>query len=544
MLYGKTLGANPIRHFTNLFTHSFKAQWIFLLILAVGIFARTWGFGTTPPGLNPDEASIGVEAYYLYKFGMDRNGVSYPVHLISWGSGQNVLYAYLIIPFVAAKGLTPETVRLPMMLSGILSLPLIYYVGKRLFGEKYGLVSMFFLAISPWHIVNTRWAVESNILPFIFLAGFSFFLASEKKSILFIPASIFFALCLYAYGTAYVAIPVFLLLSIPLTIYLKKTGLKYIISGMLIFFLLSVPIVLFVLINTYKLNDIHFGSVTIPRLPVEARYESLAAVFEKEPLKDIASNVTVMLNLLWTQEDAFAWNFVESFGYFYKVTFPLALVGLFFLFMPLGVGREENLFDRWLLMAWMISSVMIGVIHPVNLTRINLIFIPILLFMVNGLVNLDKILKYATPITLAALSAAFIFFNLAYHGENYQKRANEVFNAGIIPAIKYASENNGAASICITEQTRFAYIYTLFVKKLHPTEYLNQIEWILPPAHPLDPARTPRVLGTFKFHLVDCIKDPSAIFILKLGEVPPASNINYKVKRFTKYEVYFPKNIP
>jgi hypothetical protein len=145
---------------------------------------------------------------------------------------------------------------------------------------------------------------------------------------------------------------------------------------------------------------------------------------------------------------------------------------------------------------------------------------------------------------LAALSIAFVFFTLAYHGENYQKRANEVFNSGIIPAVKYASENNGTASICITKRTRFAYIYTLFVKRPHPSEYLNQIEWILPPAHPLDPARTPRVLGMFKFHLSDCVIEPNAVFILKLGETPPNPNVQYKVKRFTKYEVHLPKNMP
>lgn len=543
MLHGKILSVNSIRYFIGLLIQTFKVQWIFLLVLAVGILARTWDLGKMPPGLNPDEASIGVEAYYLYKFGIDRNGMSYPVHLISWGSGQNALYAYMIIPFVAAKGLNPESVRFPMMLSGVLSLPLMYYVGKRLFGKKYGLVSMFFMAISPWHIVNTRWAVESNILPFMFLAGFALFLAAEKKGILFIPASIFFSLCLYAYGTAYVAIPVFLLLGVPSAIYLKKVDIKYIISGMAFFFVLSIPIALFVLVNTYKLNAIHIGSVTIPRLPVEARYESLAAVFEKEPLKGIASNLAVMFNLLWTQEDDFAWNFVESFGYFYKITFPLAALGLFFLLTSLrNIG--EKFFEHWLLLAWIIASLLIGIIHPVNLTRINLIFIPILLCMVIGLLNLNKILKYATPVTLAALSVAFILFNLAYHGESYQKRANEVFNAGMIPAVKYASGNNGTASICITEQTRFAYIYTLFVKRPHPSEYLNQIEWLLPPAHPLDPARTPRALGVFKFRLSDCTKEPGAVFVLKLGETPPDAKIEYKVKRFTKYEVYLPKNIP
>ena len=64
---------------------------LFTLIFVVGIFARTWEYAALPPGLNPDEASIGVEAYYLYKFGMDRYGMTYPVHLISWGSGQNAL---------------------------------------------------------------------------------------------------------------------------------------------------------------------------------------------------------------------------------------------------------------------------------------------------------------------------------------------------------------------------------------------------------------------------------------------------------------------
>jgi hypothetical protein len=542
MLHENNSSTNPVKYFIGLVTQTFKAQWIFLIVLAVGIFARTWNFSKTPPGLNPDEASIGVEAYYLYKFGMDRNGVSYPIHLISWGSGQNVLYAYMIIPFIAAKGLNAGSIRFPMVVSGILSLPLMYYVGKRLFGEKYGLVSMFFLAISPWNIVNTRWAVESNILPFMFLAGFAFFLAAEKKGVWFIPASIFFALCLYAYGTTYVAIPAFLLLGIPAAIYLKKIDSKYINSGMLLFFVLGLPIALFILINTFKLDTIHIGSITIPRLPVEARYESLAAVFEKEPLKGVADNLAIMFNLLWTQEDDFAWNFVEPYGYFYKITFPLAALGLYFLLISFRKAGE-NVFERWLLLAWLISSLLIGVIHPVNLTRINLIFIPVLLCMVIGLMDLNKRIKYITPAVLIALSIAFIFFTFAYHGEKYEKRAGEVFNAGIIPAIKYASDNSSSL-ICISEQTRFAYIYTLFLKRFHPSEYLNQIEWLLPPDHPLDPARTPRALKMFRFKLSDCSGEPNAAFVLKLKETPPNPNIDYKVKRFIKFDVYLPKVTP
>jgi hypothetical protein len=152
-------------------------------------------------------------------------------------------------------------------------------------------------------------------------------------------------------------------------------------------------------------------------------------------------------------------------------------------------------------------------------------------------------MKYIMPAALVSLFVAFIFFTLGYHGSAYHKRADEVFNAGIIPAIEYANKESSSL-ICITEQTRFAYIYVLFVKKFHPSEYLDQIEWILPNDYPLDPARTPRALGLFRFRISDCIEDSNAVFVLKLKEIPPNLEIEYKVKKFTKYQVYLPKSTP
>jgi uncharacterized membrane protein len=253
------------------YTSKIRPYFPFIFIFAVGIAARLWDFRSLPPGLNPDEASIGVEAYYLYTYGVDRYGLSFPVHLISWGSGQNALYAYLILPLVALRGLNPLSIRLPMLLSGILSIPLMYFAGKGLSGKKFGLIAMFLMAISPWHIVNSRWAVESNILPFIFLTGFTLLLFSKQKNHWFIVSCIFFALSLYAYGTAYVGIPVFLLLVIPVLIYTKQITVKQAVMGLGTLFILALPIILFVIINTFQLNTIHIGPVTIPRLPVQAR---------------------------------------------------------------------------------------------------------------------------------------------------------------------------------------------------------------------------------------------------------------------------------
>ncbi len=515
----------------------YQAHLLFIVILAIGIYARVWEFGSLPPGLNPDEASIGVEAYYIYKFGMDRYGMSYPVHLISWGSGQNALYAYLLIPFVALRGINAESVRLPVMLSGIFSLPLVFIAGERLLGRKFAFVTMFFMAISPWHIVNTRWAVESNIMPFFFLAGFTALLVSNTKNWWFVISSALFSLCLYAYGTAYVGVPVFLLFVIPILIYSKRISVWQALTGLVVFLLIALPIILFIVINTFQLDTMYINMVSIPRLPVEARYETMTAVFGERPLNAIWENAVIMSKVLWAQEDAFPWNFVAPFGYFYKFTFPLAAVG-FLLTLPFA-GPRENRTERWFLFSWMVAALTVGILHPVNLTRINLIFTPILLCIAVFVLMLEKYSPPTLPVTMLVLSVGFVLFNQAYHGDEYRRKASGIFNDGIIPAIEYATVNSDSL-ICFTEQRYSLYIYALLVQRYHPSEYLNQLEWI-DPLDPADPARTPRALKNFRFRLSDCTGDPKAVYILVLKEEPPISDIEYKDKKFEKFLVYLPK---
>ncbi len=510
---------------------------LFIAILAVGIFARVWEFGSLPPGLNPDEASIGVEAYDLFKFGVDRYGLSYPVHLISWGSGQNALYAYLLMPFIALRGVGPVAVRLPMVLSGILSLLLIFIACQRLFGTKFALLAMFFMAISPWHIVNTRWAVESNIMPFFFLAGVTALTLSTVKNWWYLPSFVLFALCLYAYGTAYVGVPVFLLLVIPAMFYSKRISAAQVVAGFGAFVLVAAPIILFLAVNTFHLQTLYLGPVTIPRLPVEARYETMAAVFGENPFSAIWNNAVIMFKLLWTQADAFPWNFVSPFGYFYTITLPLAVAG-FILTMPFATLKETRL-ERWFIFSWVLASLAIGFLHPVNLTRLNLIFTPILLCIAILILKLEKQVPFLMPITVAVFSIGFVLFTQAYHGDDYQRRTSALFNEGIIPAIKFATEKSESL-VCFTEQRYSLYIYVLLTQKYHPSEYVDQLEWISP-LDPADPARTPRAINNYRFKLEDCISSPNAVYVLTLKEQPPVSGIEYTTRKFEKFLVYLPK---
>ena len=59
-------------------------KWLpFVLIFLLAAGLRLWAFGTVPGGLNQDEASIGYDAWSILHYGIDRNGIRLPVHLIA-----------------------------------------------------------------------------------------------------------------------------------------------------------------------------------------------------------------------------------------------------------------------------------------------------------------------------------------------------------------------------------------------------------------------------------------------------------------------------
>ena len=56
-----------------------KADLLFLLILALGVFARVWRYPAIPAGLNQDEAFAAYEAWALLHGGVDSSLHTWPV---------------------------------------------------------------------------------------------------------------------------------------------------------------------------------------------------------------------------------------------------------------------------------------------------------------------------------------------------------------------------------------------------------------------------------------------------------------------------------
>ena len=435
-------------------------------LIALGAALRFAALGSFPPGLNQDEASAGYEAWSILHYGIDRNGYRLPVLLVAWGSGQNALYSYLAMPFIALFGLSPFSLRLPAALCGTLSLPLFYSAAKRIRGEHFALWALFALVINPWHILLSRWALESNLLPFCLLAGFTFLLKSEEKSPYLLLSAAFFALSLYAYGTAFL----FLILFLPAACLLLQPGRRVnwraFFAAMTVFILLALPISLCQLRNALGMEAGRFLGLSLPALN-ETRQS--ATMFAHNGLPQF-------LRLLWTQNDALIWNYAGIYGLFYgKPGLLLALVGLgkaLYEFYRHRLPRQELY-----LLLWLAVSFTASIFIDVNVNRMNMAFLPII--WLQG-IALSLIGRRLAPILVAAmLLAATLFTDYYYSG--YAESVGRSFYAGLGSAIEYAADNSAEDEVLfVSYDVNMPYIYVLFYEEIPPEEYCGNVTYMNP----------------------------------------------------------------
>jgi hypothetical protein len=158
-----------------------KAEIAILIVILLGAAAlRLADRDASPPGLNQDEAANGWNAWCILKTGKDQVGVPWPIfYTRALGSNYTTLNMYLLAPIQAIGGLGVWTTRGAASLGGILTVFLIYFVGKRLIGTAGGLLAAAMLALNPWHLFASRWGSEANICPLLAIAPLALLLAAR-----------------------------------------------------------------------------------------------------------------------------------------------------------------------------------------------------------------------------------------------------------------------------------------------------------------------------------------------------------------------------
>ncbi len=188
-----------------------KTKLILGAIIFLGLFLRSFDIDKNPPSLYGDELTITLDAYSLLKTGKDQLGNSFPL-TFEMGAGRPAGYVYGSVPFVALFGPTALGVRGLSILSGVLIIVLLFYIGKNLFSERLGLSAAFVAAVSPWGIALSRGGFEAHFALFLAVLGFYFFLNAKEKPLFYIYSALSFGLTLHTYPTYKVALPLFLLL--------------------------------------------------------------------------------------------------------------------------------------------------------------------------------------------------------------------------------------------------------------------------------------------------------------------------------------------
>jgi 4-amino-4-deoxy-L-arabinose transferase-like glycosyltransferase len=420
-----------------------------------------------------------------------------------------------------------------MLLASILTLPLIYWVARHLHNERLALLSIFFLAISPWHILLSRWGLDQNLFPFAFTLAFALLLESIRSGPWMIAACILFGLCFYIYGPSYFIVPVVLGASTWLLLRRKLLSVRYALIGLGVFCLFVIPIGIFILVNGLGLDAVSLGPVTIPRMPSTPRFLSEVGGFREQVPLTLWSNLRAFLRLLVGQTDGLIYNAFEPFGYFYKVTFPLALIGIVLLFRK--VEQEQNA-KRDMFLAWILSSLAFGVLQPVNINRINIIFIPLIICTALAVDWLGTSRRSLYLLAIAGLTAGFVWFTIVYHGPGYRTLIDQKFHHGLLPAIKSAGSRS-SGPVCITDKIDMAYIYVLFVEKPDPTSVLETIQYV-EAAGPLRPVRS---FGRYTFGWRNCSGIEPYTYVLTADEIPPRMGNRYDFEFFDTVVVYYPR---
>ena len=453
----------------------------FVIILLVASAVRMYRFGAVPAGILGDEAMSAINAKALADLGVDIYGTSYPVHLNAWGYGQqSALLAYLMIPFIKVLGLNTLAVRMPMLITSMLGLIAIYFLCKSVFGSRTALIIFACSAISPWHIMQSRWALDCNLYPHFFLFGVLFLNWSLKhrfRKLLLSVSMLMFGLCMYCYGISIYTMPFFLVISCVYLVIKREVSPGEVLLAMAVWLAVSWPFITVMAINFFGWDTLEIGPFTLQYFADSVRSNDIL-FFSDNIAAQLMDNLKAIFSIVFMQSDPLPWNNIEIYGSIYKFSIPLVLLGLGWTISQMRKNTGAALiFFMWLTGLWC------GICtNGINTNRINIIFYSQIIFWGLGAAILLQFLKNL-PLKAAFAGAyllAFILFARCYFDPYNEHTLIMDRHSGtdFIQALESIKDSE-AEKIYITESpigTDVSCVLTLFYHQLDAPYYLGQIE--------------------------------------------------------------------
>ena len=436
--------------------------WALIVLLTA---LRLLRFGAVPGGMNQDGAMAAVDALALSQHGTDRFGTWLPAHFTAWGYGQmSVLLSYCMVPFIRLFGLSVITARLPVLLWSLAGMGASYAFLRRSLGERAALAGLLFLAVDPWHFMQSRWALDCNLFPHCFLVGFALLYAGREKPWALYLSMLFFALCMYAYGVSFLMVPLFLVLAV----FMLRVPFRRVLLCVLLYLGLSWPIYGTMLLNALGRDTIALPFVTMPAFPASVRAGDIL-FFSAHPGAQLLKNLRALWGVGFLQEPDLIWNAIDGFGTVYLCSAPLLLYGL--LLTLRDALRGKKVWARLLLCYWFCALLLGLLVNEVNVNRLNILFYAHLLLIARGMEGLIAFRRESAAALFACYGLLAGLFFTQYFGP-WAERMETVFFQDFLTAVSCADGRENDTQVYITPDTQYpgsanvSEILTLFAQKI------------------------------------------------------------------------------
>ena len=441
-LRSRVLTLGPVRALEKRLVISDRTYWLlFALIMATGVFSRCYRFLELPLGYNQDGLMLGVEAYCLTMGGVDQLGTSWPTYFEAWGfAHMSPLYAWIMMPFIRLLGSTKLALRLPMLLVSLAMLPVVWDFARRMLGKGFALLALFVVALNPWHVLQSRWAIDCNIMPHaLLLACYLLFIGSSRRSMLYL-SMVFFALSIYGYGLACFSVPVILLCMAVYYVARRKASVPDILICMVIFFGISGPFFYTMAINAFGLEPVQLGPVTLPFFAESKRTNDMA-FFQLNPYATVLSNLIGFLyaTVIGGRADvyyAMTWTHVM-----YRFMTPLFVYALYRMWrdrrrMVLVQEDGKARDGMMIVLVWLFASLVNGLVIGGGVNRNDVVYYPMILVCAYGLYLMGRRLRTAAAMAAVMLIVSFAGMNVVYFTDEAYQNSYRVFQNGLVDALE------------------------------------------------------------------------------------------------------------
>lgn len=433
------------------------------IITLLGFLIRFYAVAEVPHGLYIDEVSIGNNAYAILTRGVDEHGKRFPLWFAAFGEYKMPVYIYSVAMAMAVLGKSELAVRLPSLLAGTLTIPVVFLLLKELIpGNKkhtfllVPYIASFLLAITPWHIHFSRGGFEATVALLLCMTALYFFVVflTTKNYLLFTLCTAFLALTTYTYNS-YRLLALLLFCFLLGSAFIKRLDKKsLILFGLIPFLLFLLPLMQFSLsaqgaerfnqislLNSYKGKPF---TEQITKLPIE---------FLNNYLRYFS------LEYLFATGDQNGRHGIPGMGLLYRIELPFLLVGAFAL-----LQRKKDIFFQLVVLLLLLSPLAgaMTIPSPHALRSLSLV-IPLTIMVALGIEQvIDTVSKVKMRAFLSLVFVGLFLYELASYLHLY--------------AIHYVRVNSldwgGAYKETITQANRYTqYSFIAVDKNLRDSSY-------------------------------------------------------------------------